>query len=318
MAAALTGGALIPQGAAPAQTPASGQSAPIQPNPVQPTIVQVEYVQLPLNLPAGATIRQTLTRTTQQTVNGKMVSASFEATFLNRLKPHADGFSVTKTRVKGAFRMDGDPGAAEREGIERLMQAAGALNEVRYVADINLSPLRIEQWPQFRNRLKSAMRKSGALQAREADAFDALYMPMSAEIAAEQFLAEDALLSIPHNLGLSLNNPYRLDSMVDGPLGGTLSAHETLTLTRWDPAAGIAEVTYESGPSDATLAAYAQARTKDKGAVSLKLGTTCRYRVDLKTGLVPRADCKSVRNVSIGDDHRLRSETWVLQETLEP
>jgi len=169
--------------------------------------VAVEYVQLPLTLPAGAQVRQTLTRTTQETNNGATVTATVTAEFLNRLTPHAEGFSVVKTRVKGDFRMEGEPADGNRAGVERLMQAASALNEVSYIADVNLSPLRIEQWPRLRNRLKNAMRKTGAIRARESEAFDALYGPMSPEETAELFLPEDAFLSIPHNLGLSLNNP---------------------------------------------------------------------------------------------------------------
>lgn len=295
--------------------------------------VQIEYFQLRLTVPQGGRVRQTLTRTTHSDDNGKVVSSTLTAEFLSQLAPHEDGYRVVKTRVKGDFKIDSGSNGQDRADLEKLMQAAGALTEVSYIADINLTPLRIEQWPVMRNRLKAAMRRSGAIKAREADAFDAMYGPMTPEAAAELFLPEDALLAIPHNLGLSLNNPYRLDSVINGPFGGTISASETLTLTRWDETAGEAEVLYESGPTREALEAYALAirPTLEKvardaakaektapvpvGALVLQIGTTCRYRISLKTGLVVRAECQSLRDVRNGDDRRLHRETWVLGET---
>jgi len=286
------------------------------PPPVPP--VAVEYVQLPLNLPAGARVRQTLTRTTSNSDNGATVSATFTGEFLNQLTPHAEGFSVVKTRLKGDFHMEGEPADGNRAGVERLMQAANQLSEIRYVADINLSPLRIEQWPRFRGRLKSAMRKTGAIRARESEAFDALYGPMSAEEAADLFLPEDAFLAIPHNLGLSLNNPYRLDSVIPGPLGGTVSSHESLTLTAWDATAKTAEVTYESGPTREALDAYLRQHAATEGSAEVDMGTTCLFRIDLNTGLVARAECRARHTLRTAQTQRARTETWVLEETLAP
>ncbi|UDF03080.1 hypothetical protein [Asticcacaulis sp. AND118] len=308
-------------------------SAPAVAETAPPAPVQIEYFQLRLTVPQGGRVRQTLTRTTHSDDNGKVVSSTVTAEFLSQLVPHEDGYRVVKTRVKGDFRIDSGSDGQDRADLEKLMQAAGALTEVSYIADINLTPLRIEQWPVMRNRLKAAMRRSGAIKAREADAFDAMYGPMSPEAAADLFLPEDALLAIPHNLGLSLNNPYRLDSVIAGPFGGTISASETLTLTRWDQTAGEAEVLYEAGPTREALDAYALAirPTLERaaldtakaeksapapvGALALQIGTTCRYRVSLKTGLVVRAECQSLRDVRNGDDRRLHRETWVLGET---
>lgn len=295
--------------------------------------VQVEYYQLRLTLPAGGAVKQTLTRTTQTETDGKVVTTRLNAEYLSQISRHPDGFRVVKSRLKNDFRVEGAETDTDRLELEKVMQAAASISDITYIADVSLTPLRLENWPQLRNRLKAAMRRTGAINAREGDAFDALYGPMTAETAAEQFLPEDALLAIPHNLGLSLNNPYRLDSRINGPFGGTISARETLTLTAWDEAAGQAEVLYESGPTREALDAYARqirptleqtaartARVRKKapvpvGDIRLDIGTTCRYRISLHTGLVSRAECQSVRDIGQGDERRLHRENWVLSET---
>lgn len=314
---------------------AAGVSAPVWADVPGATPLQVEYYQLRLTLPPGAAVRQTLKRTTESETNGKVIRTRLEAEYLSQLSRHPDGYRIVKTLVNTAFKVEGAEADAERLELEKVMQAAAAIRDITYIADESLTPLRLENWPQLRNRLKAAMRRSGAIDAREGDAFDGLYGPMTAETAAEQFLPEDALLAIPHNLGLSLNNPYRLDSLINGPFGGTISARESLTLTAWDEAAGEAEVLYESGPTREALDAYAlrvrpaleqaAARTArirktapvPVGDIQLDIGTTCRYRISLKTGLVSRAECQSVRDIRQGDDRRRHRENWVLGETVK-
>jgi len=48
------------------------------------------------------------------------------------------------------------------------------------------------------------------------------------------------------------------------------------------------------------------------------MGTTCLYRVDLRTGLVARAECRARHEVRNAQTHRIRQEIWVLEEALEP
>ncbi|ESQ79739.1 hypothetical protein [Asticcacaulis sp. YBE204] len=299
-----------------------------------PPAPEARYLQIHLNLPAGAKIRQSIRKTTRSDHNGQVKTAVYTGEFLNSLTPVKDGYRVVKAILKSDFQVTGATLSDDDTGLEKLMGVMADVGGVTYQTDVNLTPLSLYEWPKFRARLKVAMRKAGLMKARQADAFDALYGQVTPEMAAEMFLPEDAMLAIPHNLGLSLNNPYRLDSKIPGPLGDTLSASETLTLTKWDEAARTAQITYESGPTRKALDLYAvsvrprleqvardEARRKRTaiqpvGEVRFTLSTRCLYTVSLDTGLVRQAECQSVRDIAIGTDVRSQREDWVMSESL--
>lgn len=290
----------------------------------------VEYVQIPLTLPDGAQVRQTIRKTTRHTQNGQLRATTYSGEFLSSYTPDKDGYRVVKRTVASNFKLEGAQPSDDAAGLGKLMGVMAEAGDITYMADTNLTPLSIHDWPKFRARLKAAMRKAGLMKARQGDAFDALYEQVTPETAAEMFLPEDAMLAIPHNLGLSLNNPYRLDSQIPGPFGDTLSASETLTLTTWDEKGRTAQITYDSGPSREALDAYVAAmrpRLEDEakrnknvapvGEIALNISTRCLYTVSLDTGLVRQADCRSVRDIRVGDDVRSQHEEWVMSETLE-
>ncbi|MDC7682580.1 hypothetical protein PQU92_04795 [Asticcacaulis sp. BYS171W] len=314
---------------------ASAPFAQAQTQTSAPPVNGAGYLQIPLTLPRGAKVRQSIRKTTYSTHNGQVKTALYAGEFLNSLTPDKDGYRVVKTIVTSDFQVTGAALSDDDAGLEKLMGVMADVGGLTYLADANLTPLSLHEWPKFRARLKAAMRKAGLMKARQADAFDALYAQVTPEMAAEMFLPEDAMLAIPHNLGLSLNSPYRLDSKIPGPLGATLSASETLTLTGWDAKGRTAQITYESGPTRAALDTYAisvrpqleqaarsEARrtrtaTRPVGKIDLNISTRCLYTVSLDTGLVRQAECQSVRDITVGDDARSQREAWVMSETLE-
>lgn len=308
--------------------------------PAPATPLEVDYRQIPLTLPDGARVRQVITKTTRTEQDGRIETGRFEGEYLNSFTPDKDGYRVTKTRVKSTFALSENipsEGETHVADLKKMMDALSDIPEITYVADINLTPLRIENWPKLRGQIKKAMRGAGLMKARQEEAFDSLYDRVTPEGAAELFLPEDAMLSIPHNLGLSLNNPYRLDSKMPGPFGGDpLDARESLTLTLWDEAAQTAQITYESGPTREAMDAYAIAikpvleqiaqdeakltgtAPKAVGDVHLDIATRCLYEVSLKTGLVSRAECNSRRDVRVGDERQSQQEDWAMREELVP
>jgi|GEM_PF-2432198 len=293
------------------------------------------YYQIPLDLPAGAAIRQVIHKTTQIRHNDQTETATFDGEYISRFAPVTDGYRVTKTTVASNLTFEGDISDEKKADMQKLSAALADVGEITYLADANLTPLRLDDWPRLRRALKQSMRKAGLMKQKQEAAFDALYERLSPEAASELFLPEDGLLAIPRHLGLRLEQPYMLESKIAPPFGGELiPTRETLKLTRWDEAGKKAYITYQSGPDPADLAAYATAIQPelDKAArldaeqyglpyspvtdVQIEISTSCNYEMSLTTGLVLRAACLSIRDLRLGDRIQSQRESWSMQETL--
>lgn len=295
------------------------------------------YYLIPLNLPQAAAVRQIVHKTTQTRHNDQSETATFEAEYISRYTPEAEGFRVTKTTVKSNLKLEGDVTDEKSADMQKLVAALADVGEITYAADVNLTPLKINDWPRLRRAIKQSMRKAGLMKQKQEAAFDSLYERLTPEAAAEIFLPEDGLLAIPRNLGLSLDKPYVLESKIPAPFGGTvLNTRESLRLTRWDEAAQKAYVSYQSGPSREDLDAYAEAITPELDTqareeaerngtphspitdVFVDISTRCNYEISLQSGLVRRAGCLSVRDIRIGGEVQSQRESWSMSESFIP
>lgn len=295
-----------------------------------------DYYQIPLNLPDKAAIRQVIHKTTQIRLNDQTETATFSGEYISRFTADKDGYRVTKTTVSSNLTLEGDVTDEKSDDMQKLSAALTDVGVITYVADANLTPLRIDDWPRLRRAIKQSMRKAGLMKQKQEAAFDALYERISPEVASELFLPEDGLLAIPRNLGLSLENPYVLESKIEPPFGGeALRTRETLKLTRWDEAGQKAYITYQSGPAKADLEAYAAAIQPELDTaarldaeqygwayrpvteVQLDISTRCNYEMSLQTGLVLRAACLSIRDIRVGDQIQSQRESWSMSESFE-
>ncbi|MFT4090060.1 MAG: hypothetical protein QM645_04960 [Asticcacaulis sp.] len=298
------------------------------------TVTEADYYQIPLKLPEKAAVRQVILKTTQTRQNDQSETATFKGEYISRFTPDKEGYRVTKTTVSSNLILDGDVSDEKSADMQKLSAALADVGEITYIADPNLTPLRIADWPRLRRGIKQSMRKAGLMKQKQEAAFDALYERITPEAASELFLPEDGLLAIPRNLGLSLEKPYILESTIAAPFGGEpLRTRETLKLTRWDEAGQKAYLTYLSGPAKADLDAYAKAIQPELDTaarldaeqyglpyvavneVHLELSTRCNYEMSLKTGLVLRAACLSIRDVRIGEQIQSQRESWSMSES---
>ena len=290
------------------------------------------YHELMLNLPDGAQMTQSFSKTTTVDKNGVVQSGTVTSAYVNTVRRTMSGYDIVKKQT--AFAMTDGATAHPKTDQDRLsavIAKAATIGEVAFAADGSLSPLDIENWDEVKARASAAL--SEALGPQSETVFNGIYGLFDSQTAAGAFMKEDVFLAIPHNTGLNLNEPITTNSEQAAPIGGgTLKFVTTLTLTRWDEAAQEAELDYNSAPEAASLHDYLQSAmpavlkaggVTDDGTIqamvaemTLEKSTSCHYLADTATGLVKKADCTVKAGVSAAGQSQLTTESYTLSEAL--
>lgn len=292
-----------------------------------------DYHELILNLPDGAQMSQAFRKTTSVDKNGVVQSSTVTSTYLNTVEPTMSGYDVVKKQTAFAITVGGAEAApqSDQDRLSTVIAKAATIGEVSFAADGSLSPLEIKNWDQVKAKASAAL--STALGPQSETVFNGIYGLFDAQTAAGAFMKEDVFLAIPHNTGLTLNQPITTNSEQAAPLGGgTLKFVTTLTLTRWDDAAHEAELDYNSAPEAASLHDYLQSAmpavlkaggVTDDGTIramvaqmTIEKSTSCHYLADTQTGLVKKADCTVKAGVSTMGQSQITTETYGLSEAL--
>lgn len=299
------------------------------------------YHELPLQLGSSGKLKQiiTLTKTKagETTVTGGTTSeyvVAYTAT--------DEGYLVKKTlRSIDTKALETTPDqAALLEGL------AGRFSTISYTANDSLAPLRLEEFDAFKANLNATFKDILKLgkplkpeeTARIETVLQSMFGNLTPESASELFLPTDTMMSIPRNVGLTLNSPLIGETEIQSPLGGPpIAARENLTLTKWDETKKQAHVTYTFTPEPASLKAYIKdflpgfmktAGAPDsaiaefnaeiaKGATSdvLTMTTICDYDMAIETGLIDKGVCTRTTSFTLGGKTQGKIERHDFSET---
>lgn len=281
------------------------------------------YHELRLKLGTSGKLKQviTLTRTRAGAPGDNSITSEYIISYIKT----DTGFRVTKTLQSanaGALNATHDQGAV-------LDSLAGRFSTISYVADDDLTPVRLEDWEGFKASLsttfKSILKADKGLKPEVAATMEAGLQPLlsnlTAETAPQLFLQTDTVMSTPRNIGLTLNIPVSAATEVQSPLGGRpIAAHESLTLTRWDEGQKQAHITYShmldptslkaflmeampailknAGLTDSDITEFSAELTNEKAKNILTMSTVCDYDIAIATGLIDKGACTRTTSFS--------------------
>ena len=150
--------------------------------------------------------------------------------------------------------------------------------------------------------------------------------------AMAMIAAEMAVVGRAQAFPLVPGTPYVQHTTLPGPMAGfELNAVTTYLMETYDEAAGRAVVTWRQqvdpasfSKSVASLLAYVAKATPDelektKSALADMVMTrdeTCRYDLDLSTGLAAKADCESIVTINSSKSRGRTTERWAIAQTL--
>ncbi len=285
----------------------------------------------PLNLPASARVEVTIEQSSQEPRlmlenDGSQGydQTSSSARYESLVERQGEGYRVTRTLIE----------RRPPEGTSRLQAVTDAPSRLVYAADRDFKPLRIEDWSRFVSDMRAAL-KGAASSDRDrqyvAMATSAL-SKMPPEDAAHGFLEAEMTLAAPVNAVFTGGGPVTSEEVFPSASGQDVRIPVVLTLERVDEARGVAVLrrvqTFDAKAMNALLAQVqdvVQERvgptltTPEEAGVRVESAETCRYEIDLKTGLPTRAECetKTVTTPPAPNDPTIRTERWVMTQTLK-
>jgi hypothetical protein len=155
----------------------------------------------------------------------------------------------------------------------------------------------------------------------------------TSDVAAMAMIAGDlTIVGRVQDFPLVLGTPHAYDVNLPGPAPGLQAkAKTTYVLESYDPAAGRAVVTWRQSvdPTSfrdsvtALLAFVAKAEPAKLDQIRAAIGgmtmtgeESCRYDLDLPTGLAIKADCEHVGTLSFGKTETRTTHHWTVTQTL--
>jgi len=304
-----------------------------------------DYHELVVHLPDSGKIVYSVSRDTTKEADGQKQSVSVSYVTESTFKRDQDAYhflpKVTKA-VLNNFNGMVPPAGVDTSGFT---QPFVLIDGIGYAADDSLQPVSIDDTAALRQKLIGLMTKGLTQQAgpgREkqiADAAEnaakATFDVLGAEGVAKGYVPDQTMLSWPHNAGLTLGHPTVTDAQVAFPLaGGTIKVNQTMSLESWAPDKDLAVVTWTSIPDPESLSAAVRSGASvlmaqlageaaedgpvDFGKFVVKADVRCRYEISIKTALVRKGDCTTVKGVSMADKGQMTTEHAVMSESLLP
>lgn len=318
-----------------------------------PAVAEVDssdpnYHELPLSIGNEGRIVQTAKVTKSRTQRGKTQTAVTESVANLDYQARDGSYAVTRTRVSFRnYSPDGSAKDLDDPSNAAINSALAGVEEMRFVADSGLRPVRIEDWPNFRSNIYAlfdqfaGLSPSATIKAQSRQLAEATFGQLTAESGAELFLANETMLSLGHDKGLVLNSPVSVESKIVLPIGNAvLDARETIVLTVWDESKGTAHLSYDYAPTPESVKVFladflprfvqnmqmsAEARAEMtqsldqviKSAV-VDMSTHCDFDVAITTGLVNGSVCVRTVAFTFGDVKVRKVERYELSERLAP
>lgn len=281
------------------------------------------------DLPTGTVIHIDMDKNAELEKSGQ--NTKFEMKFRYRQDVVAtdEGYIVTQTLTESQVL---PPEAQPAAGV------LTAAKKIVFQADADMSPIQILQLDELVAAVSQAMTQAmrGSMSEDQIKAasgqIQKMYGAMSPEVAANAFLREYALLVAPQMMSLELGKPLGGDMEQPNPFGGpgTVKRTQFYELKSIEKKAGraVIELRDELDPESlksivpsllARLAPDAPKPTAEQiASVKIEQKTTCRYEMDVKTGLTAKADCTISRG-AVGEDGQpnRRVEHIVMTQRLE-
>ncbi len=277
----------------------------------------------PINLPRGAKIDFTVQRS--RSVGGMPAPLTMTFRYRQELTPTKDGYRV-RQRMTG---MDIPP---EITGDERAQveQTAAVAADLSYLADADLTPLRIEGWQGMIDRMSALIGgKDGRLRAAARQSLGS----MTPEAAADTLMQEQTMAAAAQYTQLDLGKPLSDALQLPNPLGGSpIEATYSIQLESLDRAAGRAViVTRQALDLEAASRGLKQAteilvrRAAQEGRTLLgppsdfRIERTrdCRSIMDTVTGLALNTDCtQTIKTLDAQMQPDTQVDRWVITQAL--
>jgi hypothetical protein len=294
--------------------------------------------ELRLNIPETGKVRISVDRTISKSSDGRSGVIALSYDIVNSYACKNDACTVSAQTVNAALKSFNGQVPPKAVDTRPVIGSLLLIDGVSYSADTDFRPLHISDMARLKANYADMMmsgieesRRTPEMKANMANAIEHTVTALGGESAAPAFAPEAALLAWPHNASLELGVPasqmVNFVSPIDGsPLPATL----TMTLDAWDEAKGTATIRFDNAPDAAALAAYIQkvgpqilasVGAPAQGAdamkdVAVKLSTHCLYDMDLKTGLVRKADCTVEKGFTIVGQGGMTTDHFLLTEAL--
>lgn len=261
---------------------------------------------VPVEVPNGSVIELTIEKNGEQTVNGtttKIGDMSFR--YRQEIAATDTGYTVTQT----ALDMQGPP-----EAKASLDEAMAATKHITYDADERLAPLRIRD----ADALIAAITKTEGATPEQLKAQEqamAMFKRMSPEHLAGLLLREQAMAAAYQGLVLPIGETVEGESETPNPFGAGPAIKQTVkvTLASVDREKGVATIQADTAADPASFKAAlpeivrqiapadAPAPTAEELAqLTFEKSNSCRYEIDLKTGLATKAECTDIKGAGDG------------------
>jgi hypothetical protein len=260
-----------------------------------------------LDLPDRFVLAVTVKRSGTQTQPAGTRTWTLDQTYRADAKATGDGYRVQMTSLD--TQSTGEP----------PVEAAAMLlaGQIAWRTEGSLSPTAIENWPGVAEGIRKTVRETTTLNmpAQTRTLLGNAMTSLSAETAAISFLLPQTYLSYPQGYVLKPGKTLTYRGEVGNPLGGDLiTSVNTILLERERTPAGRSVVIWKQtvDPEAAravirsTMALVTSRNGRAVSQAALERFTfervdSCRYEIDLATGLTAMADCEIRVDVDAGD-----------------
>lgn len=266
-------------------------------------------IELPVNLKDGATwtIRSERSRLDDGVlVGGQVLVSTSRATFRVGETSH----TLILEPLGGSATAD-LPSELRAEGLDFALELE---------VDDALTPIRMRNWPRLRDSLLAYFEKQPA-DPRFANPVKAVYRQLSDEDAPSMFTPHLGFLGLGQGLAGEIGEAHTYEDKIENPLGGPpIDTKGAITIQSHDKKAGRAVVVWTQTLDPASMKASVAAMAKQFGAsgvgdMSVGRDERCRFDIDVRTGLVERADCESLVTIAGEGQTRRRADRWLVTQT---
>jgi hypothetical protein len=282
-------------------------------------------VDMPVKLKDGATWTQTTVHS-RTDVRDSQPAASQTATSVLKLVYNEQSGARTLREEFVSFQVEG----VQRETANQLTAQAKLIYPAVLDVDESLLPQKVRDWPKMREVIFAALAAStsdqGAFEAVKAN-----FARMS-DVQAASLFKEQALVGIGQGVSLELGERRTYEDQVPNLFGGpAIKTNGEIRLDGYDAKAGRAIVAWSQSLDPASLAtsvntavnalvARMQPEKQAKARAQLASLTmdrkdSCRFEIDLTTGLATKADCTSAVTSGAGGRVNSRTDHWVITQS---
>ena len=282
---------------------------------------------MPVRLSDGVSWSQTIVRTRTDDRGGQTHAATL-TTVLKVTYKRSEGQPTTlRQDFVSAEAGSGFSGAEAAQAAAQAKLVFPAIVEV----DDSLTPTRVVNWPDLRATMDAEFAKL-ITDPKALEVARGSFVNMTDKQAAA-FFREQQLTALGQGLDLTAGETRSYDDHVPNMMGGPpILTHGTFRVESHDEAKGRAVVTWTqtldtasaSASIKATIAATLAKMAPEQVAKSkaglegltIDRSDTCRFEIDIPTGLAMTADCTSTAQSGLPGKAAKRTDHWLITQTL--